>query len=133
LFKLKQKNYVFDTSECKFKLTSEDYGFVELDWGSTIIYASEHECEQVEFYVHELTEVSLLKLLRECTRKWRFFVKIKHFGSTRVAHLVSPFAYPNKLCFFPDTVNYRKVYKQLLRRLKPEELEIRKKMGEWDK
>jgi len=30
-------------------------------------------------------------------------------------------------------VNYRKVYKQLLRRLKPEELEIRKKMGEWNK
>jgi hypothetical protein len=128
----KPKRYNFDTTEVEFLIDMDisDYdGGICFNDGFTTITASKFEAETLEFYIHELTEMSLFPLLRKMSRKWKHYVKFKNFDSAHVAHLLSRFAYPNKRCLFPDT-NPRNVYKLLLRSLSKGELEIRIKMGE---
>jgi len=127
----KGKQYNFDTSEVEFKYDPDEEGSgYFLENGISMLRITEPEyVESFEFYTHEFTEMTLLAAIRKCTRKWLWFVKLKGFKSTRVAHLISPYGFPNKLTMFPDTT-IRKVYKRLLRSLTKEELTKRKEMGD---
>jgi len=125
------KRYNFDTTDIEFRFdpNEEGSGYV-LENDVSLLRITEPEyVESFNFYTHEFTEITLLEAIRKCTRKWMWFVKLKPFKASRVAHLVSPYGYPNKLTMFPDTT-IRKVYRRLLKSLSPEELETRRKMGE---
>lgn len=130
----KPKHYVFNTADTRFTyslgLDKDGYdgfylgdGFIEL-----FIY-NKNLVEDENFYTHEFSEIAILGAIRQCTRKWLGTVKFKHFASTDMSHLLSPHAYPNKRCLFPDMVSFRKVYKSVCSKLTKEELEIRKRMG----
>ncbi len=125
------KRYNFDTSEIEFRFDpDEECSGYALENDQSILRITEPEyVESFEFYTHEFTEITLLAALRKCTRKWMAFVKLKPFAPTRVAHLVSPYGYPNKLTMFPDAT-IRKVYKSLLHSLSKDELAKRIEMGD---
>ena len=130
----KPKRYVFNTADTRFTYVPDESnngydgfylgdGFIEL-----FIY-NKKLIEDENFYTHEFSEMAILGSIRKCTKKWRGTIKLKHFAPTDMSHLISPYAYPNKRCLFPDMVSFRKVYKSVCSKLTVEELEIRKRMG----
>ena len=127
----KTKTYNFDTSEIEFSFDPDEEGSgYALENNVSVLRITEPEyVESFLFYTHEFTEIAMLKALRKCTRKWMFFAKFQHFEASRVAHLVSPHGYPNRLTLFPDA-EIRKAYKQLLHSLSKEQLAKRIEMGD---
>jgi hypothetical protein len=129
LFSHKYYNFKTEEIEYRYEPNEDDSGYL-LEDGISVLRVTEPEyVDSFEFYTHEFTEITLLKCLRPLTRKWMWFVRFKSFKASRLAHLLSPYGYPNKLTLFPDP-SIRKVYKSLLNTLSKEELEIRIKMGD---
>jgi hypothetical protein len=127
----RDKKYNFNSADMRFKF-DESYacdGFYLGDGYSELTICTKKFLEDEHFYTHEFSEMSLFSAIRKCTHSWSKYVKFKYFESTRVAHLIAPYAEPNKLCLFPD-VNCRKAYKVVLHKLTVKELEIRRLMGE---
>ena len=127
----KPKKYNFDTTDLDiiYNPSGEESGYT-LEEGHSCLFITESEyIESFEFYVHEFTEIALLSAIKRCTRKWMWYVRFKGFKASRVAHLVSPFGFPNRLTLFPDPT-IRKAYKSLCLSLTKDELEIRKIMGD---
>jgi hypothetical protein len=84
--------------------------------------------DDINFYVHELSEIALLSAMRRCTRRWRTGIKFKNFKFTDLSHLLAPYGYPNKQTLFPDPT-IKTAYKKFLRTLSKEERRIRSEMG----
>jgi hypothetical protein len=130
----KRKRYIFNTADARFcydpDLNIKGYdGFYLGDNFIELQIYNKDLVDNINFYTHEFSEMAILGAIRKCTRKWRGTVKFKHFAPTDISHLLSPYAYPNKRCLYPDMVSFRKVYLKLINNLTKEELNKRKDMG----
>ena len=128
---IKDKKYNFDTSDIDV-VCKDGFDGVYFGDGYCTLMITKENLESIELYTHEFTELALMTAVRKCTRKWYDAIKFKHFTATRVAHLISPYGFPNKRTLFPDlsTSKCRKVYKQVCRKLTIQELETRRMIGE---
>ena len=130
---IKPNHYVFNTADSRFfyDLGLDEYGHDGFYLGDGFIELSVYSKKLIDdekFYTHEFSEMAIMGAIRKCTRKWHGTVKFKHFAPTSIAHILSPFGYPNKRTLYPD-VTIRKPYISLRSKLSKEELEIRKKLG----
>jgi len=126
----KPKKYNFKTADTQFDF-DEDLayilgtgGFEFCDGYSVLHVTREKYSDNINFYVHEFSEIAILGAIRKCTRRWRKMVKYEGFSKADVSHLISPFAYPNKCCIFPDQTIV-KPFKRLLYNLTQEERALR--------
>ena len=130
----KAKKYNFNTADAQFEFDESFYeivgngGFEFCDGYSILHVTKEKYIDDINFYVHEFSEMALLAAIRKCTYKYRKSVTFKHFASTDMAHFIALYGYPNKRTLCPDST-IRKPYIALLRSLSKEEMDIRMKVG----
>ncbi len=127
----KPKHYNFNTADTKLTFSSsEGFDCFYLGDGfSELLIFNEQMVENEHLYAHEFSELATLGAIRRCTRHWHGQnVKFKYFARTSVAHIITCYGLPNKRTLYPEK-EFKKQYRDLLRKFKPEELEIRKNVG----
>ena len=62
--------------------------------------------EDPEFYAHEFSEITIIKLLRRWNKRFvvKWNIQFKGFKATSIPHLISPFGVPNQRCIMPSRV-----------------------------
>lgn len=126
----KPKKYNFHTADTHFDFDENllnflgSGGFEFCDGYSVLHIANPDMLENINFYTHEFSEITTVGVIRKCTKRWRSMPTYKGFTYADVAHLITPYAYPNKCCIFPDQT-FKKAFKSLWYRLKPIEREMR--------
>ena len=128
----KSKKYNFQTADTKITFYDGEEGYDCFYLGngySELLIFNKSMLENEHLYAHEFSELALLGAIRKCTRKWHGQnIKFKYFTKTSVAHLICCFGIPNKRTLCPDK-EFKKQYKNLIRKLSKEEFEIRKNLG----
>lgn len=129
------KRYNFNTADMQYlyeKGNKLESGFTLEEGYCQMTITDEEFIDDIGFYTHEFSELSLIKLIRKCTTKYQKCFRFKYFAPTDMPHLISPCGYLNKRTLCPDS-DIRKPYKKLLKRLTQDELKVRRDIGiGWD-
>lgn len=79
-------------------------------FSSQVIVFHENYLERCSFWVHEFTELAVVKLLDAVGINWRKEIKMAGFKSTTISHLISPMGARNKRCLIPETQKSKTIW-----------------------
>jgi len=66
------------------------------------IFVADCYMENCGFWLHELTELSIIRILNRWKYPWRNWVRFRGFKEAKIAHFISPFGLNNNRCLLPQ-------------------------------
>jgi hypothetical protein len=66
------------------------------------VFVANYYMENCGFWMHELTELTIIRILNRWGVNWRRQITFKNYKSARIAHFISSFGLDNNRCLIPQ-------------------------------
>jgi hypothetical protein len=67
-----------------------------------VVFVADCYMENCGFWTHELTELSIIRILNKWGVNWRRQITFKNYKSAKISHFISPFGLDNNRCLVPQ-------------------------------
>lgn len=66
------------------------------------VLVADYYSEDCGFWIHEFTELAIIRILNNWGKNWKKFIGFKGFKPAKIAHFISPYGLNNSRCLEPQ-------------------------------